>query len=32
MRRVSADGELLTIPDEGTDLKGQKFSQVFERE
>ena len=34
MRRVSPDGKVLTITDEGTNRKGEKFSQVlvFERE
>ena len=34
VRRVSADGKVLTITDEGTNRKGEKFSQVlvFERE
>jgi hypothetical protein len=34
MRRVSSDGKVLTITDEGTNRKGEKFSQVlvFERE
>jgi len=34
MRKVSADGKLLTITDEGTNRKGEKFSQVlvFERQ
>jgi hypothetical protein len=34
MRTLSADGKVMTITDEGTDRKGEKFSQVlvFERE
>jgi hypothetical protein len=34
MRSVSPDGKVLTITDEGTNRKGQKFSQVlvFDRE
>ena len=34
MRKVSADGKVLTITDEGTNRKGEKFSQVlvFERQ
>jgi len=34
VRKVSADGKVLTITDEGTNRKGEKFSQVlvFERE
>jgi hypothetical protein len=34
MVRRSADGKVMTITDEGTDRKGEKFSQVlvFERE
>jgi hypothetical protein len=34
MRTISADGKVMTITDEGTDRKGEKFSQVlvFERE
>jgi hypothetical protein len=34
MRTVSPDGKVLTITDEGTNRKGEKFSQVlvFERE
>jgi len=34
VRRVSPDGKVLTITDEGTNRKGEKFSQVlvFERE
>ena len=34
MRRVSPDGKVLTITDEGTNRKGEKFSQVlvFDRE
>ena len=29
MRRVSADGKVLTITDEGTNRKGEQFSQVL---
>ena len=29
VRKVSADGKVLTITDEGTSRKGQKFSQVL---
>ena len=29
MRKVSADGKVLTITDEGTNRKGKKFSQVL---
>jgi hypothetical protein len=29
VRRVSADGKVLTITDEGTNRKGEKFSQVL---
>jgi hypothetical protein len=34
MRTISADGKVMTITDEGTNRKGEKFSQVlvFERE
>lgn len=34
IRKVSPDGKMLTITDEGTNRKGGKFSQVlvFERE
>jgi len=34
MRKVSPDGKVLTITDEGTNRKGEKFSQVlvFERQ
>ena len=34
IRRVSPDGKVLTITDEGTNRKGEKFSQVlvFDRE
>jgi hypothetical protein len=34
MRKVSLDGKVLTITDEGTNRRGEKFSQVlvFERE
>jgi hypothetical protein len=34
MRRVSPDGKVLTITDEGINRKGEKFSQVlvFDRE
>ena len=34
IRKVSADGKVLTITDEGTNRKGEKFSQVlvFDRE
>ncbi len=29
MRKVSPDGKVLTVTDEGTNRKGQKFSQVL---
>jgi hypothetical protein len=29
VRKVSADGKVLTITDEGTNRKGEKFSQVL---
>ena len=29
MRKVSPDGKVLTITDEGTNRKGEKFSQVL---
>ena len=29
MRKVSADGKVLTITDEGTNRKGEKFSWVL---
>jgi hypothetical protein len=34
MRTISADGKVMTITDEGTDRKGEKFSQmlVFDRQ
>ena len=35
IRKVSSDGKVLTITDEGTNRKGEKFSQellVFDRE
>jgi hypothetical protein len=34
IRKVSADGKVMTITDEGTNRKGEKFSQVlvFERQ
>jgi len=34
IRKLSRDGKVMTIADEGTNRKGEKFSQllVFERE